>query len=91
MAIKKIPEKIIITCDRCGDEKLNKTNADYKKWSANGTVTFTCEGLDYSGAAVGPGDACKLIFCNTCYDKVVFAIRQELFNGSTEEAKDEQR
>jgi len=72
MGITKIPEQTIITCDLCG---MKKDDRDYRYWSMSGSIHMSCAGLDYQGAAVGPGEDSKYIFCNGCYREISERVR----------------
>jgi len=74
MGITKIPEKIIITCDGCHCVK----GESKKSWAHSGTIHFMCDGLDYQGAPVGPGDNSKCVFCDNCYFIAKEAMREVL-------------
>lgn len=64
MGIVKIPEKTVYTCDAC------ERNFEKVAHSLEGKMSMSCEGLDYHGVAVGPGDRYSAIFCNKCYLKI---------------------
>lgn len=76
MGIVNIPARIITTCDRCGIERSSNFKSDL--FTMEGTIYLKCEGLDYSGVAVAPGDRIKYILCNECYIKTRASLEKEL-------------
>ena len=78
------PAVEITTCDMCGKVKESK---DYKLWSLSGTIRMTCEGLDFQGSAVGPGENMKWIFCNRCYNEISERVRWCIMNPLKEEGE----
>jgi len=65
MGITKVPERVIITCDFCSREKQKGKDP---AWLLGGRLTYCCDGLDYQGNAVGPGDNVRRDLCDRCYD-----------------------
>jgi hypothetical protein len=72
MGVKVIPEQKIVTCDSCGADFKNKAH------SYSGRVSYTCDGLDFQGHAVGQGDNRSYIFCDECYFRVTKALKESL-------------
>jgi hypothetical protein len=76
MARKEIPARVETTCDRCGNIRETKS----KSWALSGKLSMSCNGLDYQGCAVGPGDSFHFEFCDACYNAarmVVAGIQKE--------------
>ena len=88
MGITKIPEQTIITCDFCERQKL--TGKD-PAWLLSGRLTYQCDGLDYQGNAVGPGDNVTRELCDRCYDAALAALSEAYYKikrGTNDQAKE---
>lgn len=81
MSRTTIPEKKILKCDGCG--KVANDN----HFPSSGVFKISCNGLDFQGCAVGPGDMLTYDFCDSCYYKMrgLFAANlKELAEASKE-------
>lgn len=65
---KTIPEKIIISCDFCKEDRTGKNNNHDAK------LILKAHALDYSGSAVANGDY-EADLCDSCYLKILHSLK----------------
>lgn len=76
---RTIPEKHETICDRCKREIRNDDQLE-------AGVVFHCNGLDYQGYNVGPGDHYAFDLCSGCYSFVKSAF-EEMLRPGVEQSK----
>ena len=89
MGERIIPEQRIVSCDFC--ERVRLKGKD-PAWLLSGKLTYQCDGLDFQGNAVGPGDNVTTELCDRCYDKALSALSEAYLKiARLKEASDEQK
>lgn len=71
MSTKKIPEKVVVTCDGCGVECGQHNRA------MSGGLKLLRDALDFQGHAVASGNM-DFDFCDSCLGRVTDSINREV-------------
>jgi len=75
VSVRKIPERTVVTCDRCGVECSNGLGPGRRRM--NGRLIVKAHSLDMVGDPVADGSF-ERDFCDACMSLVLDALREAL-------------